>query len=164
MLRDRPVRNYMTTEVVSLTPEENVRDAMRTMIRRDVDAAPVVDPDRKVVGIISTADLIVQESTLHLPTVISILGATITLPWERDRFDDDVEKSLGSDVAHVMEEHPVTIAPHASIEHAATLMHEHRVSRLPVVDDEGVLVGILARGDVVRAIVADLDEADGARG
>lgn len=161
MLRDRPVRHYMTSEVVSFSPDENVRDAMRTMLTRDVDAAPVLDPDGKVVGILSTADLIVQESSLHLPTVISILGATITLPWERERFEEDLEKSLGSHVSEVMAHDPITIAPHASIEAAATSMHENRVSRLPVVDEDGVLVGILARGDVVRAIVADLDESDG---
>jgi CBS domain-containing protein len=147
----------MTTDVVTFAPGDNVRDAMRRMLVRDVDAAPVVDEGRRVVGVVSTADLIVQESTLHLPAVISILGATFTLPWEQDRFEEDLEKALGARVEEVMAHDPVTVAPHASLERAATLMHEHRVSRLPVVDDEGVLVGILARGDIVRAIVADQD-------
>lgn len=161
MLRDRPVRHYMTSQVVTFSPDDNVREAMRTMLTRDVDAAPVVDAEGKVLGMLSTADLIVQESTLHLPTVISLLGATITFPWEKDRFEEDLEKSLGSRVEEVMAENPITIAPHSSIEAAATSMHEHNVSRLPVVDEGGVLVGILARGDVVRAIVADMDESSG---
>lgn len=162
MLRERPVRQLMTTDVVTFGPQDNVRDAMREMLVRDVDAAPVVDADRRVVGVISTADLIVQESTLHLPAVIAILGATITLPWEQDRFEEDLEKALGARVEEVMAHHPITVAPHASLETAATLMHEHGVSRLPVVDDDGVLVGLLARGDIVRAIVADQDGPAGA--
>ncbi len=84
----------MTSEVVTFSPDDNVREAMRTMLTRDVDAAPVVDAEGKVLGMLSTADLIVQESTLHLPTVISLLGATITFPWEKDRFEEDLETKV----------------------------------------------------------------------
>ena len=51
-----------------------------------------------VVGIISTGDLIVQETELHVPTVISILGATIELPGGKKHFEDDLRKTLGATV------------------------------------------------------------------
>lgn len=162
MLRDRPVRELMATEVVSFTPEENVRDAMRELLRRGFDAGPVVDADRRVVGVLSSGDLIVQESILHLPAVIAILGATITLPRQQERFERDLDKVLGSTVGDVMAGAPVCCRPDDTVETAATLLHDHDVSRLPVVDDDGRLVGILARGDLVRAIVADLDAAEAA--
>jgi CBS domain-containing protein len=94
----------------------------------------------------------VQQSNLHLPTVITILGATIEWPSSKRHFDEDVEKALGSTVGEVMNDDPVTCGPDDTIETAASLMHEHNLSRLPVVSD-GALVGLIARGDILRAIV-----------
>jgi CBS domain-containing protein len=119
------------------------------------DAGPVLD-DGAVVGMLSTTDLIVQQSTLHLPTVITLLGATLEWPSSKKHFDKDVEKALGSTVGDVMNDDPVTCGPEDTVETAASLMHDQNLSRLPVVHD-GVLVGLIARGDILRAIV----EADG---
>lgn len=152
MPRNVPVKQVMTTEVLSFTPDQDVKEAMQQLVERDVDAGPVVDAQGKVVGMLSTTDLIVQQSNLHLPTVITILGATIEWPSSKRRFDEEVEKALGSTVGDVMSHDPVTCAPDDTIETAASLMHEHNLSRLPVVSD-GALVGIIARGDILRAIV-----------
>lgn len=155
MPRNLPVRQVMTTDVLSFTPDLDITEAMRMLVERDVDAGPVLD-DGAVVGMLSTTDLIVQQSTLHLPTVITLLGATLEWPSSKKHFDRDVEKALGGTVGEVMNDHPVTCGPDDTIETAASLMHDQNLSRLPVVHD-GVLVGLIARGDILRAIV----EADG---
>ena len=56
-----------------------------------------------------------------------------------------------------MSDEPVTIEPTDTIEEAATLMHERKVSRLPVVDDSG-LVGLISRGDVLRGVLLEDDD------
>ncbi|MCU1454490.1 MAG: hypothetical protein JWN46_2636 [Acidimicrobiales bacterium] len=154
MPRTTPVSQVMTTDVLSFAPDDNVLDAMQTMVQRGIDGAPVVAADGRVVGMLSTSDLIVQESQLHFPTVISILGANFEMPRAKGRFDDDIQKALGSSVGEVMRPDPIAIAPEDTIEQAATLMHDHDVSRLPVVADEG-LVGILARVDILRVIIGE---------
>jgi CBS domain-containing protein len=151
-----PVKQVMTTEVLSFTPDQDIQDAMKQLVEWDVDAGPVLDENGAVVGMLSTTDLIVQQSNLHLPTVITILGATIEWPSSKRHFDKDVEKALGGSVGEVMADDPVTCGPDDTIETAASLMHEHNLSRLPVVS-EGALVGLIARGDILRAIV----ESDG---
>ncbi|MCU1352643.1 MAG: hypothetical protein JWM05_1852 [Acidimicrobiales bacterium] len=156
MPRTTPVAKVMTTEVLSFSPDDNVLDAMRTMVDRGIDGAPVVDAGGRVVGMLTTSDLIVQETQLHFPTVISILGATLELPGAKGRFDEDIQKALGSTVSEVMHADPVSVAPDDTVEDAATLMHDHDVSRLPVVGDSG-LVGILARVDILRVIIGDRD-------
>jgi CBS domain-containing protein len=124
---------------------------MRTMVDRNVDAAPVVDDDGNLVGMLSNSDLIVQESELHFPTVLSFLGATIEIGHKH--FEEDLRKALGSKVSDVMSSKPITITEDDTVERAATLMHEKDVSRLPVARD-GKLVGIVSRNDVLRAILA----------
>lgn len=161
MLRDMPVREVMTTDVVSFTPDENVQDAMGRLVARGVDAGPVVDGAGQVVGMLSTGDLIVEEARLHFPTIVNFLGVNVTMPFSERKLDESIEKALGATVGEVMTARPITCKPDDTIEDAATLMHDHDVSRLPVVDDKGALVGIIARGDIVRALVAGIGDRDG---
>ena len=153
MPRTTLVSEVMTVEVLAFSPDQKVQEAMQIMVERGIDGAPVVDGDDVVVGMLSTGDLIVQESQLHFPTVISLLGATLELPSSKHRFDADIQKALGSDVGEVMHGDPLTIGPDESLERAATLMHDHDVSRLPVVGGDGRLVGIVARVDILRSII-----------
>lgn len=154
MTRRTPVSDVMTRDVLAFSPDDNVTEAMEALVERDISGAPVVDESGAVVGVISTGDLIVQESKLHFPTIISIFGATIELPSAKRQFEEDLRRTLGSTVREVMHVDPVTIGADEEIEAAATLMHDHDVARLPVVDDGG-LVGILARVDILRAILDD---------
>lgn len=155
MPRSQPVRDVMTADVLALAPDDEVRAAMAALVERNVDAAPVVDGAGRVVGLLSTGDLIVAEGQVHVPTVFTLLGASFELPGDRRRFGEDLRRALGGTVADVMTAEPHTIGPDETLERAATLLHEHDVSRLPVVDGDGRLVGIIARGDIVRAMIAE---------
>jgi CBS domain-containing protein len=154
MPRNLLAREVMVSDVLTLSPSDNVQDAMKRLVERDIDAAPVVDDRGRVVGMLSTGDLIVQETRLHLPTVISLFGAYLELPSSARHFEHDLERALGATVGEVMSDDPVTCREDDTLEQIATTMHERDVSRLPVVRD-GVLVGLVSRGDIVKAIVRD---------
>lgn len=146
------VRQVMTADVVTFAPDETVQDAVTRLVARNVDAGPVVDEHGTVIGMLSTSDLIVQETQLHFPTVITLFGAYLELPSQHRHFESDLQKALGSTVREVMSPEPVTCGPDDTMERAATLMHDHEVSRLPVIES-GRLVGVISRGDIVRALV-----------
>jgi CBS domain-containing protein len=161
LLRDTPVRDLMVTEVLTFTPDDDVQVAMRALVMSDIDGAPVIDADGYVVGSLSTGDLIVEEANISLPAVITLLGAVVELPKSRKKYEQDLGKALGATVGEVMQAGVVAIlGPDDTLETAATVMHDEDLDRVPVCDDEGHLVGIIARGDVLRAIVADLDSPD----
>ena len=152
MPRSTPVRSVMTTDVLTFAPDESISDATKRLLDRDVDGGPVVDAAGKVVGMLTTDDLLVQETRLHYPTVVSLFGAYLELPSSHRQFEEDLRRAVGATVGEVMEDDAVvTCGPDDSLERAATLMHEHRVSRLPVVEG-GRLVGIIGRTDIIRAI------------
>ena len=152
MPRDVPARDVMTTEVVSFAVHEPITEAMRTLVEKGIDAGPVLDDAGKVVGMLSTGDLMVQEAQLHAPTVINILGGLIELPGSKKRFEHELEQAVAVDVEDAMSPDPVTCGPDDTVETVATLMHDNDISRVPVVED-GRLVGIVARGDILRAII-----------
>ena len=147
-----PVRSIMTTDVVTFTPDEPIRDAMLRMLDADIDGGPVVDAGGRVVGMLTTDDLLVQETRLHYPTVVSLLGAYLELPSQHRHFEEELRRAVGATVGEVMEDEVVSCAEDDTLEHAATLLHERKLSRLPVLRD-GVLVGIVGRGDILRSII-----------
>lgn len=156
MSRQSPVSEVMTTEVLTFAPDDDIAVAMRTMVDRGIDGAPVVDERGAVVGMLSTGDLIVPESKLHFPMVIELLGVGLEVPLTRHHLGDDVRRSLGSTVADLMQADPITIEPDEMVEAAATLLHDHNISRLPVVAATG-LVGLISRGDILRAVLAEVE-------
>ncbi len=155
-----PVRDVMTTEVLSFWPGEPVQEAYDRLVARGVDGGPVVDDDGTVVGMLSTDDLLVQETQLHYPTVISLFGAYLELPSSHRRFEDELRKAVAAKVEDVMAREVIACAEDDPLERAATLMHEHHLSRLPVTRGAR-LVGIVARGDILRAVMGQ-EPAEGA--
>ncbi len=152
MPRSTLVRQLMTTDVLTFSPHEAVSDATRRLLERGVGGGPVVDEDGRVVGMLTSDDLLVKEIRLHYPTVISLFGAYLELPSSHRHFEDDLRRAVAAEVGDVMHGDPVTCAEDDTLERVATLMHERQLSRLPVTAADK-LVGIIARGDVLRAMM-----------
>jgi CBS domain-containing protein len=144
----------MTTDVVTFREDEPITDATTRLLERDVDGGPVVDDDGVVIGMLTTDDLLLQETKLHYPTVISLFGAYLELPGSHRHFEEDLRRAVGATVGEVMHRDVVSCTSDDTLERAATLMHEKHVSRLPVTE-EGVLVGIIGRSDIIRAIISE---------
>jgi len=153
MPRNTLVRQVMTTDVLTFHENDTVETAARALSDRRLGGAPVVDDDGRLLGLLEDDDLIVQDSRLHFPTVISLLGGYLQLPSSLSRFESDLRKAVGATVADVMDADPPTCTEDDTLETVATVLHERGVSRLPVIRD-GRVVGIVSRGDIVRAIVS----------
>jgi CBS domain-containing protein len=155
MAEPQLVRDIMTTDVVTFGPSDKVADAVARLVQRNIGGAPVVDDRRRVVGILSDDDLIVQESQLHLPTVFALLNEVGMWPSSVRHFEEELRKATGLTVAEVMTKKVVTCTPEDTVEDAATLLHDRHVRRLPVVSPDGTLEGIVARGDILRFMSAE---------
>lgn len=148
--RTSAVSEIMTTPRVTVAPGDGVETAMRALVDHEVDAAPVVDADDHVVGLLSNSDLIVRESRLHFPTLLYFLGASLEIGYKR--FEEELTSVLSKTVSDVMTPDPVTCSETDSVEDVATLMHDHDIGQIPVVRD-GRLAGVVSRNDVLRAIL-----------
>lgn len=144
-----PISSVMTTDVVTLRADQTIAEAADVLAERGIGAAPVVDADGVVVGLLRDEDLLATEARLHVPTTIAIMGYDFTLPSAIRRYDEELKKALASQVSEVMEPEFPHLPPEATMEDAATLMHEADVSHVVVLED-GRVVGIIARGDLIR--------------
>jgi len=146
------VRDVMTTPVSTLAPDVKVEAAADVLAAKNVGSLPVVDADNRLLGILRDDDLIASEARVHVPTFINFLGLGMAFPGEMKHLEHELKKIAGATVADVMQADPPTIAPDATLEDVATIMHDQGVNSLPVVDADNAVVGIVARADIVRFI------------
>jgi len=147
---DLKVRDIMQPDVITVGPDATIRELAGILAEHKISGVPVVDEDGTLVGMVSESDVILQDAEFHFPYYIQFLESIIYLQ-SLAKFEERFRKTFGTKVAEVMSDKPVQIASGASIHAAATIMADHKVDRLPVIDDER-LVGIVTRGDIVRAI------------
>ncbi len=107
-----------------------------------------------MIGIVSEADLLFKERPIRMPLYLTFLGSVIYLE-PLDKFDQQLKKSLGMLVQDVMTPKPVTVTADTPISQAAGLMLDRRINRLPVVEQDNTLVGILTRHDLVQVLRSD---------
>lgn len=120
----RSIREAMTPDPTNVEPGTTAQEAAQIMKSEDVGSLPVVEGGR-LVGIVTDRDLAIR---------VLAEGAASDTP---------VSELASRDV--------VTIDPQQSLEEAARLMAEHQIRRLPVVEEDGKLAGILAQADVAQA-------------
>jgi CBS domain-containing protein len=136
------VRDLMTTNPLAVAPETLLKEAARTMVRNKVSGLPVIR-DEVLVGIVTEGDFLRQEANRDQPYRFSLLDALFG--------EGPAEKPAAELVSEVMTESVITIKPEATIGEAARVMANQRVKRLPVLEEDGALVGIISRADVVNA-------------
>jgi CBS domain-containing protein len=147
------VQDYMTPEPITVLGSDSVETVLKLLEEHHISGLPVVDEIGKVVGIVSEGDLLFKESPLRMPLYLTFLGGVIYLE-PPDKFDQQLKKTLGTQVQDVMTAHPVTATPETPISQAAHLMIERRINRLPIVDANQQLLGIITRNDLVKALRA----------
>jgi len=136
------VRDLMTTDPLTVSAETLLKEAARTMVRNRVSGLPVMG-DGALIGIVTEGDFLRQEANRDQPYRFSLLDALFG--------DGPTDPPAAESVAEVMTENVITIRPEATIGEAARVMANKRVKRLPVIDEDGTLVGIISRADVVNA-------------
>ena len=132
------VKDIMTTRVISVGKDATFRDMAAALREYRISAFPVVDADRKVIGVVSEADMLNKAALADEEGVIS------GILHRRDQ-----AKARGVTAGDLMTTAVVAVRPEDTVEHAARLMYDRGVKRLPVTDESGRLVGIISRADVL---------------
>ena len=130
------VKEWMSKKVISVDASDTLSEAINTLKRNKIRRLPVLDKE-KLVGIVSDRDL--KEAAPSKATSLDI--------WEVHYLMSKIK------VKDVMTARPLTITADMTIEKAAILMHDKKIGGLPVVDDSGLLIGILTEQDIFEALI-----------
>lgn len=144
------VEDLMTKDVKTVGRDTPLKEVARVLSELGISGLPVVE-DGRVVGVVSEADILVKERGSNPG-----LGGLVGLLFDETA---DIGRKLHARTAgESMSSPAITIGPNRPVSEAAGLMTDRMVNRLPVVTDDGALLGIVTRADLVRAFVRSDEE------
>lgn len=150
------VADIMEPSPPTVSPEDDVKKVIDLLREHELQGVPVTDSDGRVVGIVTDSDLIIrdEEGDLHLPHFLNLMGGVVFLEPLKG-FEARLRKAIAGKVSDLMTADPVTCSPGDSVRDAAKLIAEKHHDRLPVVDGDGRLAGVVTRVDVLAALAAE---------
>lgn len=140
------VKDVMTTDVLTVRPETSFKDTVELLVENRVSGVPVVDTNDRILGLVTEADLVSKKAfdLRHRRP----LAAVAELVSGARRW---AEKAAGLTAGQLMSDRVVTVTAGMDVRAVARKMLDLGVKRFPVVDDDGRLIGIVARQDLLRA-------------
>lgn len=145
------IKEIMTGDVITVSTDESVEQCARLLQEHNISGLPVLDAAGKVAGIVTEGDLIRRASRVKAPGYLEILGGLIYLGSPK-KFVDDLQRAMSLEAGQLMTKDVISVKPDDTVEKAATLMVEEKISRLPVIDDQEKLVGIVSRRDIMNSL------------
>ncbi len=151
------VVDAMNPRVIVVTPDTTLRECVTLLRETKISGVPVVDGD-ELVGMITENDIlklleIPEHKGYWLPSPLEVIEVPVREIIERLELRESLTEDVGEwRVERIMKQPVHTIEATADVETASEHMIRHKINRLPVVDDAGVLIGIITRGDIIKAI------------
>jgi CBS domain-containing protein len=141
----------MTKDVVTVKKDTSIRALAEIFTSRRISSAPVVDDTGDLIGIVTETDLVEQDKSLHIPTVVSIFDWVIYLESGK-KFEKELKKMTGQTVAEIYSQDVETVVPATPVSEVADIMTSSKIHAIPVVEGKKV-VGIIARIDMIRSMI-----------
>ena len=138
-----PVKDVMTLVVIAVKEDSDINEAARVLSEGNVSGLPVVDSENSVIGVITEADILSAAGMEKGYTFKDILRHIFGEPPRKKKKRDKVKDMMTAPA--------ITTKPDRDIREVAGILDEKQIKRLPVVDDENRLIGIISRADIVRA-------------
>jgi CBS domain-containing protein len=144
------VKDFMIKEAITVLPEASIKEVMKTFVEKKIGGVPIVDSGGKLLGIVTDGDILraIKPVDHHIQNYFtySILIEEINL---ESRMSEMKNLSI---IKIAKTRNIVTIHPEDELKKVVQLLSKHHFKKLPVVDDENRVVGVLSRGDVIRKI------------
>ncbi len=154
-------RDIMTRDVETVSPDDDVSHVLTRLARADFEGFPVTE-DGLLVGIVTQSDLVdlfqPSDRTLWIPVgfppFLESLTYAIDLSWDELDIGIDLVRNAGRPIREIMVEDVVSVGPDATIDELLAILadDERDINRVPVVDGAGVVLGIVARQDLLQAL------------
>lgn len=144
-------KEIMTTDVITVSPDERVDVVTKLLIDNKISGIPVVDQDKHILGIVTEKDLLIKAGELKVPFYITLFDSIIFMENPM-RFNSNLKKYTASKVKDAMTTKVVVVDENTPVQEIAEMMQGKGVNRLPVVRNNK-LIGIVTRNDVLKALV-----------
>lgn len=143
-------RDIMNRKVVTISKNATVGDLARLLIKNKVSGVPVVNENSNIIGMVTEADIILKESTLPLP-----LSFSTAFMNKYETFTKDNKEYLNTKIEDVMTRKVKTVREDTKRTKVVNIMINNNINRIPVVDENDKLVGIITRANIIESIIGE---------
>lgn len=146
------VKDIMTSGwIATLSPEDNIIHAAKLFGEYNYDGFPVIEKDKKLVGVVTAYEMVSDSAILHLTGLEQILQKITDGKAGSSELDDFFTKPSNLKIRDMMNTDPLTAGPDLGVDDLAKeFMKHHRVNPIPVVDSAGLLMGVVSRYDLIK--------------
>ncbi|MFO7929064.1 MAG: CBS domain-containing protein [Candidatus Humimicrobiaceae bacterium] len=145
-------KDIMNKNVITISKNASIKELSDLLLDNNISGVPVLDEQGNMIGIVTEGDIIVQDTDLHFPRYFKLLDSIIYLE-SFSKFKKSLKKHLATKVEDIMTEEVITVKETTSVNEIANLMTEKNINRVPVVDEDKKLVGIITRSDIVKSMI-----------
>jgi len=145
-------RDIMNKPVITINKDASIDELSSLLLKGKISGVPVLDQEGNMVGIVTEGDIIVQDTDLHFPRYFKLLDSIIYLE-SLSKFKENLRKHLATRVEDIMTREVKTVNETTPINEIANLMTQRNINRVPVVDDNKKLVGIITRADIIKSMI-----------
>jgi CBS domain-containing protein len=139
---------FMTKNVVSLSPDKTVQDAALLMLEKNISAVPVVDSESRLLGLITEGDFIGEDA--NVPHALAELKKVFGHIFYHEGVEEIYKDAKNKPLEEVMCQSPKTVSPDFSLNDVIDIMSKYNLRRVPVIENDK-LVGMITRRDILRA-------------
>lgn len=150
-MKNKTAKDIMTTEVIVAKENDSIANVAKLLIKEKIGGLPVVNEENKVVGIISETDILKKEKYIDAPRVINFLQGLIFLD-DVKHMEEDMKKIAAYKVEDLMSKDIIKVHEDDKFDDIANIMIKKSINRVPVVDANNILKGIICRYDIIRAM------------
>ena len=150
-MNEKRAKDIMTTDVIVANKNDSIANVAKMLIQEKIGGLPVVDEENRVVGIISETDIMKKESHVDSPKMLNFLQGIIFLD-DMKKFEDELRAIAAYKVEDLMSKDIITVDENDTFDYVANVMINKSVNRVPVVDKEKFLKGIICRYDIIKAM------------
>ncbi|UTF48780.1 CBS domain-containing protein [Desulfomicrobium sp. ZS1] len=147
----RTAQDIMTTEIITISPEADISEAVKILLDKGVNGLPVVDSTGQLVGILCQSDLVRMQKSLPIPSLFTLLDGFVPMSSSA-LLEAEVRRIAASKVSDAMSAKVVTIGPDMTIDEIAALMVDKKFHTLPVTN-KGQLLGVVGKKDVIKTLI-----------
>lgn len=145
-------KDIMKKNVICVSKDEKVKEIVSILMQNHVSGVPVVDHNRQLIGIVTEKDLITKEKGLNVSSYMEFIASILFVDGEM-KYKGNYQNLRYLTAMDIMSSPVYSVHLNATIDEIASIMVNRHINRIPVIDEEKRLVGIIGRSDLLPALL-----------
>jgi len=153
-MEEKQVKDVMAKKVICVSKDTTVGKLSEILLKNNITGAPVIDKNGILEGMVTDADIITEDIEPVFPLYFDPLIVSYAFIENFEKYKKTIDDYLNLKVEDIMTRRIRTVKKDTPVSDAVKIMVKHRVNRIPVVDENNKVIGIVARADILRSMLS----------